>query len=271
MSMAPVLCPVCGRPMEIGEQTWRCPQGHGFDVARQGYVNLLTVTQKHSRHPGDTAGQVAARKAFLDTGTYEPIAAAMCRLLAQERPEAVLDAGCGEGYYLTRLGAAHPGAELWGVDISKDAVRYAAVRSREAHWIAGTAAHLPFPDGTFGAVLSMFALTVPEEFRRVLRPGGAFLQVLAGEDHLLGLKRLIYPELLRREKNLHPVLPGFRLEREETLEFPFQLEGSAQIQNLLAMTPHFWRISADGAARAAAAERLEDTAQVIFNLYRAET
>lgn len=265
-----LLCPVCGQPLTRTENTWRCPAGHCFDVARQGYVNLLTVDRKHARHPGDTKEQVAARKAFLDGGFYQPIADMVCRLLVPLQPKAVLDAGCGEGYYLTRLQSAWPQAAYAGIDISKDAVRFAAVRNKQALWLTGTAAALPFPEDSFDAVLSMFALTVEREFARVLRPKGRFLQVLAGPDHLLGLKSIIYPEILHKEKTLHPDLCGFRLEHTETLEFSFTLEDANQVRNLLSMTPHFWRISKDGAARLAAAERLTDTAQVIFNLYSKE-
>lgn len=267
--MVSACCPVCGNQLEMTRTSWRCASGHSFDVARQGYVNLLTVNRKHSRNPGDTLEQVAARKDFLDAGYYAPIAAKLCQLLASASPETVLDAGCGEGYYLASLGKQFPGAERWGVDISKQAVRYAAVRDSDAHWLTATAAHLPFPDQSFDCVLSMFALTAEEEFRRVLRPDGIFLQVLAGTEHLTSLKELIYPELLHREKTQHPVLEGFILEYTETLEFSFSLDTQRQIGNLLAMTPHFWRISKDGAQRAAEAHALRDTAQVVFNRYRA--
>lgn len=262
-----LLCPVCGQILHRQENSWRCGTGHCFDIARQGYVNLLTVDRKHARHPGDTKEQVAARKAFLDEGYYAPIADAVCRLLVPDRPKAVLDAGCGEGYYLTKLQAACPQAEYAGIDISKDAVRFAAVRNKNALWLTGTAAALPFPAGSFDTVLSMFALTVEQEFARVLEAEGRFLQVLAGPEHLMGLKSIIYPTILHKEKTLHPDLAGFRLERSEALEFSFTLEDPGQVQNLLSMTPHFWRISKDGAARLAATERLTDTAQVILNLY----
>lgn len=265
-----LLCPVCGQPLTRRENTWRCCAGHCFDVARQGYVNLLTVDRKHARHPGDTKEQVAARKAFLDGGYYKPISDAVCRFLAPLSPHAVLDAGCGEGYYLTQLQAALPQAEYAGIDISKDAVRFAAVRNKQALWLTGTAAALPFPDASFDAVLSMFALTAEAEFARVLRPGGAFLQVLAGPEHLMGLKSIIYPTILHKKKVLHPQLAGFRLDRTETLAFSFSLASPEQVQNLLSMTPHFWRISKDGAARLAATDHLTDTAQVILNLYRKE-
>lgn len=262
-----LLCPVCGKALTRQERLWQCAAGHSFDIARQGYVNLLTVDRRHARHPGDTKEQVAARKAFLDGGCYEPIADAVCRLIVPRRPAAVLDAGCGEGYYLTRLQAALPQAEYAGIDVSKDAVRFAAVRNKQALWLTGTAAALPFPAESFDTVLSMFALTAEAEFARVLRPGGCFLQVLAGPDHLMGLKSIIYPTILHKEKVLHPALTGFQLISTETLEFSFSLETPGQVQNLLSMTPHFWRISKDGAARLAAAACLTDTAQVIFNLY----
>ena len=265
-----LLCPVCGLELNKNERTWRCPNNHCFDEARQGYVNLLTVDRKHAKHPGDTKEQVAARKAFLDAGYYTPIAEKICELTVPLQPKAVLDAGCGEGYYLTKLQKQLPEAEFAGVDISKDAARFAAVRNKNALWFTGTAAALPFPDHSFDGVLSMFALTVEQEFARVLAKNGWYLQVIAGSEHLMGLKSLIYPEILRKEKTLHPEFAGFHLERTETLEFSFTVDSAAQVQNLLSMTPHFWRISKEGAARLAATESLTDTAQVIFNLYRKE-
>ena len=265
-----LLCPVCGEELQKHERTWRCAANHCFDEARQGYVNLLTVDRKHAKHPGDTKEQVAARKAFLDAGFYTPIAKKVCEITAPLAPKAVLDAGCGEGYYLTQLQNLLPDTEFAGVDISKDAVRFAAVRNKNALWLTATAAALPFPDGSFDGILSMFALTVEQEFARVLTEHGWYLQVIAGPEHLMGLKSIIYPEILRREKTLHPELQGFRLERSETLTFSFTVDSAAQVQNLLSMTPHFWRISKEGAQRLAATETLTDQAQVIFNLYRKE-
>lgn len=265
-----LLCPVCGQHLTKMEHCWQCENHHSFDIARQGYVNLLTVDRKHAKHPGDTKEQVAARKAFLDAGYYQPIAETVRRLTAPLAPKAVLDAGCGEGYYLTSLQEALPETEFAGIDISKDAVRFAAVRNKKALWLTGTAAALPFPDETFDGILSMFALTMEEEFARVLTKDGWYLQVLAGPEHLMGLKHIIYPEILRKEKTIHPELPGFQLQHTETLEFTFTLEEPGQVQNLLAMTPHYFRISKEGARRLAETEHLTDTAQVIFNLYRKE-
>ena len=263
-----VRCPVCGLELIQAEKVWRCSAGHSFDKARQGYVNLLTVPQKHSKNPGDTRDMVAARRAFLDQGFYAPIAETLCGILTLPKDGAVLDAGCGEGYYLAQVRRRFPQAALYGLDISRDAVRYAAVRCRDACWIVGTAASLPFFDGAFDAVLSMFALTVPAEFARVLRPGGLFVQVLAGRAHLTGLKQIIYPVLTEKAPIVPAAYPGFTLQDARTLTFPLHLTTGQQVQQLLTMTPHVWRITREGAERAAQTVSLDDEAEIIFHIYR---
>ncbi len=263
-------CPVCGRNLTREENRFFCKKNHSFDVARQGYVNLLTVTQKHSKNPGDTRDMVAARRAFLDRGHYAPIAEKVASLLSPRLPSApaFLDAGCGEGYYLSELMGHFNEGRFLGVDISKDAVRFAAGRNKRALWLTASAAHLPIGDGSLDGIMSMFALSVPEEFGRVLKKGGYYLEVTAGRGHLMGLKNLIYSEIIEKHAKTAPELPGFRLVTQETLEFPISLTTDVEIMQLLSMTPHFWRITKEGAQRAAAASALQDTAQVELRLYQ---
>lgn len=262
-----LICPICGLTLTRQENQYSCPNRHSFDIARQGYVNLLAVQQKKSLHPGDTRDQVLSRRSFLDGGYYRPIADALCdtaRELGAAGP--ILDIGCGEGYYSARLAEAL-NAELTGLDISKEAVRSAAARYKGHLWLCGTAAHLPVPDGSVNTMTSLFALTLPEEFRRVLAPGGLYFQVLAAQDHLLGLKNIIYPELKLKEKDSVPDLPGFERIRSVPIRFTFTVAGD-QVQNLLSMTPHVYRISREGAARLAATDHLTDTASCVLNVYR---
>ena len=262
-----LLCPICGEILDRIEKQYRCGNGHSFDLARQGYVNLLPVQQKRSLNPGDTREQVLGRRAFLETGCYEPISNTLnetAKELGATGP--ILDVGCGEGYYSARLAEALD-AELTGLDISKEAVRCAAAKYKGPQWLCGTAAHLPVENGSAGVVTSLFALTMAEEFKRVLRPDGYFFQVLAAEDHLLGLKSIIYPELKFKEKNTVPEVPGFELVKSVPIRFTFTVEGE-QVQNLLGMTPHVFRITKEGAARLAATEKLTDTASAVLNVYR---
>lgn len=262
-----LLCPICGAPLAKGERALVCPSHHSFDIARQGYVNLLPVQQKHSQDPGDTREQVLSRRAFLDTGTYAPILEALIEASREYGASGeLLDVGCGEGYYCAGLSQALS-LPLTGVDISKEAVRAAAARYKGPNWLCATAAHLPVGDETVGLLTSLFALTLPEEFLRVLRPGGLYIQVVAAEDHLLGLKRIIYDRLTHKEKHTTQELPGLTRLHSQHIAFDFTLT-KEQIPWLFAMTPHLFRIGKAGAARLAQAQTLEDRASCVLNVYR---
>lgn len=261
------LCPVCAQPLVRQEGSYVCHRGHRFDIARQGYVNLLTVQQKHSLDPGDTREQVLSRRAFLEAGFYAPISDALNQAALDYNAQGeILDVGCGEGYYSARLAQAIQ-APLTGLDISKEAVRCAAGKYKQYHWLCATASHIPVADGSAGTLTSLFALTLPEEFRRVLRKDGLFFQVLAAQDHLLGLKSIVCDRLIYKQKDSTPALPGFRMLESRAIVFPFTLEG-AQVQNLLAMTPHLFRMGRAGAQRLAETKVLHDTASCILNIYR---
>ena len=262
-----LICPICGEGLHREEKSCICPNRHSFDIARQGYVNLLTVQQKHSLAPGDTREQVLARRAFLEAGYYAPIARTLTDTAIRYGVSGeILDIGCGEGYYSAQLAKALK-LPLTGLDISKEAVRCAAGKYKDALWICATAAHIPVPDGSAGLVTSLFALTLPEEFHRVLASDGLYFQVLAAEDHLLGLKSIIYDTLHHKEKTTVPELPGFRLLESIPIRFSFTIEGS-QIGNLFSMTPHVFRIGKDGARRLSETTRLTDTASCVLNVYR---
>lgn len=264
-----LICPICGNTLVRLDRCFVCENRHSFDIARQGYVNLLAVQHKHSLTPGDTREQVLSRRSFLEKGFYAPIAQA---LVAAAQKYGVtgnlLDVGCGEGYYCSHLSRTL-GLNLIGLDISKEAVRCAAAKYKDALWLTATASHIPVASDSVDLLTSLFALTLPEEYRRVLKPNGLYFQVLAAQDHLLGLKSIIYDQLNFKEKDSVPEIPGFTRLESIPIRFHFTLEGE-QVQNLFSMTPHVFRIGKEGAARLRETRYLEDTASCVLNVFRAE-
>ena len=265
-------CPLDGQPLQRVAATWRCASGHSFDVASQGYANLLPVQNKRSRDPGDSKEMVAARRRFLNSGAYQPIAEAVSRATLAGLPTSAscLDAGCGEGYYLRQLAAAvgeRQNLAILGVDISKWAVLAAAKQDRRPAWLVGSNANLPVQSATLDRVLCLFGFPAYAEFARVLKPGGQLLMVDPGPDHLRELRQIIYPTLKPERTATAPVPAGFSPLPGEAVRFSLALAGAGPIADLLAMTPHLHRASAEGRARAAALTALELTAEVRLALY----
>ncbi len=233
MSITPfqaLACPLDGTPLHCTGSAWTCAAGHSFDIASQGYTNLLPVQHKRSRDPGDSKEMVAARRRFLTAGFYQPIAAAMSRAVLAGLPAdatvSCLDAGCGEGYYLRQLAAAAGDGQtlaLLGLDISKWAVLSAAKQDRRPSWVVGSNANLPVLSGTLDRVLCMFGFPVYAEFARVLKPGGLLVQVDAGPDHLRELREIIYPSLKPERSAEMPTPEGLSRLPTETLRFTIEL------------------------------------------------
>ena len=265
-------CPLDGNPLQRNGAAWRCSAGHSFDIASQGYTHLLPVQNKRSLDPGDSKEMVAARRRFLNAGFYQPIAAAVGRATLADLPlnatTCCLDAGCGEGYYLRQLADLATATEggqtlqLLGLDISKWAVLSAAKQDKRTTWVVGSNANLPVQPGTFDRVLCMFGFPVHAEFARVLKPGGQLLLVDAGPEHLRELREIIYPSLKPERPNGLQAPSGFSALASETLRYPVDLGSPEQIADLLAMTPHLYRASAEGRARAAALTALSLTVDV---------
>lgn len=238
-----LLCPVCAGKLVPGEKSFHCIQGHSFDKARQGYLNLLPVQQKHSLNPGDTKEMLLARRSFLNTGHYLPVAEqvteAINKYVRAEKPS-VIDVGCGEGYYTELLSRRCPGVYT-GVDISKDGVRMACSRSRDILWLVATASSLPVENASMDCLVTMFSLLMPKEYGRVLKPGGCLIEVTVGNDHLRELKEIVYDEVF--EQNKHPAELPSPFEQVLCSEHRYRITlNNAELCDLLKMTPHFWRI-----------------------------
>lgn len=238
--MLQLTCPLCRLPLDRQPRTWRCAQGHSFDVAREGYVNLLPVQHKSSREPGDNPEMVTARREFLQAGHYQPLRDAAVALIAPLRAAALLDIGCGEGYYTAGLATA--AADSAGLDIAKPAVRLAARRFPGITWLVGNAALLPLADASVDLVCSLFSQLQQAELRRVLAPGGRVLLVTPAPDHLWSLRQRLFDSVQphQPDKFLGGFEGAFELQTRQEVRVPLSLSQEA-LRQLLQMTPYAWK------------------------------
>ena len=234
-------CPHCGQGLVEHERDFQCAAGHRFDRAREGYVNLLPGGRLKGRPAGDDESMVRARRTVFDAGLYHPIIDAVAAAVAAVQPACILDAGCGEGSYLARATEV-TGANGWGIDISKSAVRRAARRHPAHHYAVASSYALPFADGTFAALINVFSPRDFSEMTRVLEPGGIAVVVTPGPHHLAQLKAIIYDDP-RQHTDRADVRTGLdepNPERVESVGFTLQLDDPVLRLSLLEMTPFWW-------------------------------
>jgi 23S rRNA (guanine745-N1)-methyltransferase len=183
-------CPVRGCHQKLQREAHRllCPKNHSFDIARSGYINLLQPQERRAKHPGDTAEAIAARRRLHDKGITEPLRLAIAETLAATFNDIVLDAGCGDGYYLGRL-QRETQCDAHGIDISIPAIDAAARRYFECEWVVANADRIiPYPDRAFTILQSITARMNPAEFRRVLSDTGRLLIAIPAPDDLIEIR-----------------------------------------------------------------------------------
>lgn len=249
---------MCATPFVVTEHALICAHGHCFDFAKEGYVNFLRKPL-----PGDTKEMLRARRDFFAHDHYRPLSDAINELIyiniieqkhTHAEPFAICDAGCGEGYYLSRLQTHLAEQQLastyLGLDISKEAVRMAAKRCRDAFFVvASLKERLALSDASLHVILNIFAPRNLEEFARVLAPHGLLLVVIPAPTHLQTLRDTLHLLQIEENKQQHVIaqftMQGhFRLESVTPITYELALQ-SEEIVQLVTMTPNYWHATAE--------------------------
>ncbi|WP_370068678.1 putative RNA methyltransferase [Streptacidiphilus sp. MAP5-3] len=265
-------CPVCAEELTLAQDggALRCPARHSFDVAKQGYANLLPGGAHTGT--GDTTAMVAARVDFLGAGHYAPIATALAESVREAEAGRVVDLGAGTGHYLAAALDAVPGATGLALDISKFALRRAAkAHPRAAAVVCDAWKPLPLRDGVADVMLNVFAPRRGEEIRRVLRPGGELLVVSPTSKHLrelVGELGLLGVDERKDERLARTLVPHLSPAGARELTFGVRLS-HAEVATVVGMGPSAWHTDPDAlAARIAALpDPVEVTASVTLSRF----
>ncbi|MBQ8174545.1 MAG: methyltransferase domain-containing protein [Clostridia bacterium] len=240
------LCPHCREPLVTQNGSYLCKNHHTFDIARQGYVNLLTG-RAGTQH-GDNRDMIAARRRFLSAGYYAPLVEAVCDTAVRhtEHGATVLDAGCGECHYTAAVDAALSGAgrgaRVLGLDISREALSLGGRSYPSLALAVASLYDLPLADGSVDLLLEIFAPHAGGEYARVLRPSGKMMLVIPDARHLFGLKEVLY-EKPYENRVQDTALSCFRLLEEISVKDRITLKTDEDLWDLFTMTPYFYRTS----------------------------
>tara|TARA_R110001592_G_scaffold237306_3_gene496148 strand:+ start:48413 stop:49213 length:801 start_codon:yes stop_codon:yes gene_type:complete len=233
---------------DTGNRSYACENKHSFDIAKQGYINLLPVNQKKSKDPGDNEMMIAARRNFLELGFYDPLIEGIKSVISNElrfetNDIVALDAGCGEGYYsekaLNNLSGLN--TEIVGTDISKYAVKNAAKQYKNNFYFVSSIYNLPVADNSTDLILSVFSPVMAEEFKRVLSAQGAAVVVSPASNHLREMAELIYENFKPHTSNVVDTLSTeFEHTATHRCTFTADIKNAEDVLSLLKMTPYYW-------------------------------
>lgn len=252
--MSLLICPNCKSSLfDYKEKTYKCENNHSFDIAKQGYLNLLPVNQKKSKQPGDNEMMIAARRNFLELGFYDPLIANIKNLITDKlsfetKNIVAFDAGCGEGYYSEKALNNLPGleTEILGTDISKYAIKNAAKKYINNFYFVSSVYNLPIAKASTDLILSVFSPIMVEEFKRILSKQGYVVIVSPASDHLREIAELIYDVFRPHTTNIVEKMTSF-FERDSTKRTTFKIDikSAKDLLFLLKMTPYYWSTGLD--------------------------
>ena len=234
------LCPNCKAPLAEKGRDAACANGHLFDRAKEGYFYLLPPK---SAAPGDNAEMVRARRDFLDCGFYSPLQEAIANEIVArfDCPITLVDAGCGTGFYLSKIIEKRQNADdvYIALDISKNAVKICAKRNRSAECAVASVYDIPLPDNFADVVVCVFSPFAMDEYTRILKDGGILILAYPCENHLIELRHALYKNV--REVATSLPKSSLDFESKQEITYSFSLDSSKQISDLLTMTPYVYR------------------------------
>lgn len=269
-------CPLCKAKLLKNERALKCEHGHSFDISAEGYVHLLPANKMNSKVPGDSKEMASSRSAFLDKGYYEPLLKELEKTvleLSEGEEPAVLDCGCGEGYYTANIAKElknrFPKAKIAGFDISRPSVKRAAKRTKEVEFAVASVFDIPASDKSFDILLNVFSPLSIDEYKRVLKPGGYYVYVVPAARHLWQLKAAIYDTPYENKEQDTPY-EGFEHKETRRVRYETLIKTKEDIFSLFQMTPYYWKTSAKGAEKLSAYESLLTEVAFDIHIYKKE-
>lgn len=250
-----LICPKCKCTLSQNGRVLQCESKHSYDIAKEGYVNLL-LSSKNGDNRGDSKESARARHALLAKGYYKCL-----RDEVMKRCQGtVLDICCGEGYYDEYNG------ELFGFDISKEMVRLASKSRKEHTYFVANLSNIPIKDKSIDTAIHLFAPFNDSEFSRVLKDDGVLFSVIPGENHLIEMKNIIYDTPY---KNDEQAPKSERLELISRTKVTNRVKiGAEDLKQLFAMTPYYYRTSKDDIAKLDAINEIDLTVDFVILEYK---
>ena len=269
-----LLCPKCKTELQLSDKSLKCKNGHSYDIAKQGYTNLVLG---NSGSGGDDKEMCRSRHNFHNKDYYKCLSDKLADICSEYGFKTIIDAGCGEGYYLRKIRNKYKCTEtsfdsFCGIDLAKEAVAIAARNERDVednlkieYAVAGIF-DMPVSDCSVNCILSVFAPVPEKEAFRVLKSSGILIVVSPGEKHLEGLKDAIYEKTYDNETDIKE-FDGFVLSERLFVKDTITVQHE-NICELFHLTPFYWKTSEKDASKLSELNELITKIEFILSIYK---
>ena len=265
--MSDIVCPVCKKTLNKEDNCYRCESRHCFDIAKEGYVNLLAGNHKAGESIGDNKDMALSRKKFLEKGYFSPLSEEITKLIQLHKGDnpTVCDICCGEGWYSNEVMKAFP-CVMYGFDLSKEMVRLAAKRKNGAEYFVANLSKIPIKSGSIDVAFHLFAPFHEKEFSRIIKDDGIIITAVAGENHLFEIKEILYDTPYKNDEN-PPETQDLIFKGKRKVSKKIHLDSKEDINALFRMTPYYYHTSEKDKAKLEKYESLDVTVEFAIYIY----
>ncbi|PAT01332.1 hypothetical protein CI105_07070 [Candidatus Izimaplasma bacterium ZiA1] len=269
MNTSIIKCPTCNAKTMIDNKTLKCENNHSFDLAKQGYINLLINKGSKTKIHGDSKEMLNARKLILEKGYYQTISNNLNNIINSfGKNNRIIDIGSGVGYYLDNLEKSNQKNEYYGIDISKDGIKEASKANKAISYIVGTNNQLPFLDNSADIIYSIFSPINIDECVRVLKGKGHLITVSPNQNHLGELKKLVYEVIIEKDYLVNDIVyEGIKKVDSIIIKEEITLN-DFDLYQLFMMTPHYFKTPIIVKDKIKNIEKMTLTIDVVVNVYQ---
>ncbi len=267
MSRSLLKCPNCGLGLEKDINTYKCANGHCFDIASSSYLNLIMANKKKKLNSGDNKIMVNARKEFLNKGYYSNLVTAVLDEIEKDKRLNYLDIGCGEGYFTNGFKNLNSKLNAYAFDVSKEAIKKASKLNDKIVWLVANINNIPLKDHSIDVITQLFAPHNVNEYIRLLKDDGILITVTPAKKHLYEIKELLYDEVyLNSEKIIED--KRLKLIKDKEVTRVISITNNEDITNLLKMTPYYYRTKQSAIEKLLNLQNLNVTTSFSVRVYK---
>ena len=226
------LCPKCLKQSKIQNISLVCENNHQYDFSKKGYIHLIN-NYKATKYSMEL---FEARSVIFKREFYKEVFLELGKLVEKYSKDVLIDAGCGEGYYIRQLKEIFPEKYFFGLDNSKAAIELAVKEDKLNPYMLANIEPLPFQDNSVSCILNILTPANYNEFFRVLGEEGYLIKIIPNTYYLREIRELMGVREYKNTETVNLIKENCNIIERVRVNKTYELD-EYLAENFLKMTP----------------------------------